>query len=452
MKAKWIALALILCLTACGISDRENPAISETSETIETPEISEASESTEIPDTSGTLETPEIRYQFKEKSNAGGVYAREESAELENNNNYNNDQDRILKIGVFEPRSGDNGAGGKQEILGIQYAHYIQPSLDIDGETYDVHLEIADNKTTPENAPEAAEYLINRGVAVILGSYGSGASIAGGEIFSQAGIPAIGASCTNPKVTADCDVYFRICYQDAFQGAALADYAGTLGVYTAYTLAMDGNQYDQGVVDYFTREFEARGGRVISDQFPEGCADFDSYIRRAIEEEAGVILAPVSVNYARFIIKSALFYNFQGVLLGADTWDNHLILQDVRGRDIRVDVSTFYRESGSDFDKGIREWLNANPDMLYDNGGSDMISSVTAMGYDAYFTALAAAEKANGAEPEQILDALPSVVYPGVSGLIAFDYKGDALRDEIYIKSANTQSGEWEFITTQRLR
>ena len=28
-----------------------------------------------------------------------------------------------IKIGVFEPASGDNGAGGKQETLGIQYAN-----------------------------------------------------------------------------------------------------------------------------------------------------------------------------------------------------------------------------------------------------------------------------------------------------------------------------------------
>lgn len=32
----------------------------------------------------------------------------------------------VVRIGVFEPQTGDNGAGGKQEILGMQYANYIQ--------------------------------------------------------------------------------------------------------------------------------------------------------------------------------------------------------------------------------------------------------------------------------------------------------------------------------------
>ena len=31
--------------------------------------------------------------------------------------------DKVVKIGVFEPATGDSGAGGKQEMLGMQYAN-----------------------------------------------------------------------------------------------------------------------------------------------------------------------------------------------------------------------------------------------------------------------------------------------------------------------------------------
>ena len=40
---------------------------------------------------------------------------------------------KVVKIGVFEPQTGDNGAGGKQEILGMQYANYVQPTVEIGG-------------------------------------------------------------------------------------------------------------------------------------------------------------------------------------------------------------------------------------------------------------------------------------------------------------------------------
>ena len=357
----------------------------------------------------------------------------------------------VVRIGVFEPQTGDNGAGGKQEILGMQYANYVQPTVTIDGTTYDVKLEIVDNRTTPENGPSAAAELMNRDVSVVLGSYGSGVSSAGGAVFEEAGVPAIGVTCTNPQVTTDCDVYFRICFTDPFQGPALASYAyNTLGVDTAYTLAMLGSDYDQGLVYYFTEAFEALGGTVISEDFTEGNANFVSFINNAKSAGAGVIFAPVSTNYAQLIIEAAGAQGFEGSLLGSDTWDNNMVVESTVGKNVSVEVTTFYQEGGNaDFDAGIKEWMNANPDALTNNGGNDMVSAVTAMGYDAYFTALEALKLAGSTDPAAVLEALPNVSYEGVCGLIEFDEIGDAKRDQAYIKQANTETGAWDFVTVQ---
>ena len=357
----------------------------------------------------------------------------------------------VVRIGVFEPQTGDNGAGGKQEILGMQYANYVQPTVTIDGTTYDVKLEIVDNRTTPENGPSAAAELMNRDVSVVLGSYGSGVSSAGGAVFEEAGVPAIGVTCTNPQVTTDCDVYFRICFTDPFQGPALASYAyNTLGVDTAYTLAMLGSDYDQGLVYYFTEAFKALGGTVVSEDFPEGSANFVSYINNAKSAGAGVIFAPVSTNYAQLIIEAAGAQGFEGSLLGSDTWDNNMVVESTVGKNVSVEVTTFYQEGGNaDFDAGIKEWMNANPDALTNNGGNDMVSAVTAMGYDAYFTALEALKLAGSTDPAAVLEALPNVSYEGVCGLIEFDEIGDAKRDQAYIKQANTETGAWDFVTVQ---
>ena len=357
---------------------------------------------------------------------------------------------KVVKIGVYEPQTGDNGAGGKQEILGMQYANVVQPTVEINGETYEVQLEIVDNRTTPENGPSAAAELINRGVSVVLGSYGSGVSIAGGAVFQEAGVPAIGVTCTNPQVTADCDVYYRICFLDPFQGTVLANYAyNELGVTTAYTLAMLGSDYDQGLVYYFTEAFEALGGTVVKEDFPEGSANFVSYVNNAKAAGAGVIFAPVSTNYAQLIIEAASAQGFEGALLGSDTWDNNMVLESAQGKNVQVNITTFYQESGSDFDTGIKEWINANEDAKTNNGGNDMVSAVTAMGYDAYFTALEAIKAAGSTAPADVLAALPGVSYEGVCGLIEFDDIGDAIRDAAYIKAANTETNNWDFVKVQ---
>ena len=122
----------------------------------------------------------------------------------------------VIKIGVFEPQSGDNGAGGKQEVLGMQYANSKCPTVTIDGKEYKVELVYADNASSNDKAPSAAQTLVSAGVSVVLGSYGSGVSIAAGDTFKSAGVPAIGVTCTNPQVTSDCEVYSRICFLDPF--------------------------------------------------------------------------------------------------------------------------------------------------------------------------------------------------------------------------------------------
>ena len=358
---------------------------------------------------------------------------------------------KVVKIGVFEPQTGDNGAGGKQEILGMQYANYVQPTVEIGGETYDVKLEIVDNRTTPENGKSAAAELVNRKVSMVLGSYGSGVSMAGGEVFQEAGLPALGTSCTNPQVTAGCDVYFRLAFLDPFQGTVLANYAyKELGVTTAYTLAMLGSDYDQGLVYYFTEAFEALGGKVVSEDFPEGSANFVSYINNAKSANAGVIFAPVSINYAQLIVEAAAAQSFEGALLGSDTWDSNKVIESATGKDVTSFVTTFYQEGGNpEFDSGIKEWINANPDAKTNNGGNDMVAAVTAIGYDAYFTALEALKIAGSTDPKAVLEALPSVSFEGVTGLIEFDEIGDAKRDAAYIKTANTESGVWDFVKVQ---
>ena len=381
---------------------------------------------------------------------AGGKPAADASSDASADAAASESGNKVVKIGVYEPQTGDNGAGGKQEILGMQYANYVQPTVEIGGETYDVKLEIVDNRTTAENGPSAAAELVNRDVSIVLGSYGSGVSTAGGKVFAEAGVPAIGVSCTNPQVTAECDVYFRICFLDPFQGTVLANYAWNSGVTTAYTLAMLGSDYDQGLVYYFKQAFEALGGTVISEDFPEGTANFVSYINNAQSAGAGVIMAPVSTNYAQLIIEAASAQGYTGELLGSDTWDNNMVVESAKGKEVSIKVTTFYQEGGApEFDSGIKEWMNANADALTNNGGNDMVAAVTAMGYDAYFTALEALKSAGSAAPADVLKALPSVTYEGVSGKIAFDDIGDAKRDTAYIKTANTTDGVWEFYAVQ---
>ena len=354
--------------------------------------------------------------------------------------------DKVVRIGVFEPSTGDSAYGGKKEMLGMQYANSETPTVEVGGETYTVELVYADNGSTTDKAPTAASQLVSEGVALVLGSYGSGVSIAGGPIFGDAGIPAIGVTCTNPNVTAGNDYYFRICFLDPFQGTVLANFAkDKFGATTAYCLGEAGNEYDQGLIAYFEQAFTAAGGTVIKDSFPTNNSDFNSYLNKAKDQGADVIFTPVSIAYATQIITQAADLGITAPFLGSDTLDDNMVLEAAKGTDVQLYVSTFYQEGGDpDFDAGIKEYINTADGALEANGGNDTIAAVSAMGYDAYYVALEAIKAAGSVEPADIKAALWDVTYDGVSGHIEFDdTNGDAVRDTAYIKHS-TNDGAWE--------
>ena len=357
----------------------------------------------------------------------------------------------VVKIGVFDPASGDNGAGGKQETLGIQYANYVTPTVEIGGKEYTVQLDIVDNESSNDKAPSAAATLVSDGVSVVLGSYGSGVSIAGSDTFKEAGIPVIGVTCTNPQITEGNTHYFRICFLDPFQGTVLANFASdNFSAKKAYVLTKLGDDYSTGLGYYFTEAFEALGGEVVSETFQEGNSDFTSYITSAKNEGAEVFFAPSSTEVAALLIEQAASQGLGMPLLAGDTWDSNVILNAAEGKDVDIYVSTFYQEGGDpEFDAGIKEWINSDSTAKANNGGDDTVSGLTVMGYDAYYVALEALKAAGSTDPAAVNEALWDVTYTGVSGDISFNEIGDANRDAAYVKNANTETGAWDFVAEQ---
>ena len=360
--------------------------------------------------------------------------------------------EKVVKIGVYEPQTGANGAGGKQEILGMQYANAQNPTVEIGGETYKVELVYADNESDTAKAVSAASKLVAEGVSVVLGSYGSSVAIAASDTFKEAGIPAIGVTCTNPQVTEGNDHYFRICFLDPFQGTVHANFAKEqLKADTIYCLGELGNDYDQGLINYCKEAAEKLGMKVITESFPKDNSDFTSYLNNAKKAGAQAIFAPCSIQYAQLIVEQAAAQGINIPLLGSDTWDNNTIVGATKGKDVKIYVSTFYQEGANpDFEKGIKEWINGDAKNLENNGGNDMLAAVTVMGYDAYMVALEAIKAAGSTSPADIMAALPGVQYTGISGDISFNDIGDANRDSAVIKAANNETGEWKFVAVQK--
>ena len=352
----------------------------------------------------------------------------------------------VIKIGVFEPTTGENGGGGFQEVLGIRYANETHKTVKIGDKDYTIELVEVDNKSDKTEAVNAANKLMGEKVSVVLGSYGSGVSIAAGQIFADAKVPAIGCSCTNPQVTQGNEYYFRVCFLDPFQGTVMANYAMQNGYKSAAILTQLGDDYSSGLGSYFKTAFTELGGTVVDEeQFQTNQTDFKAVLTNIKAANPDVIFAPSSITTAPLIIKQARELGITALIAAGDTWENSTIIENAGADAEGVVLSTFFDEAepanaeAESFIKGFKEYLKSNDQ-------SDIIPAVSALGYDAYLAAYNAIEKAQSTDGEAIKDALKTVSFDGVTGAVSFNEEGDANKDMAFIKTI--QDGAFKFLTT----
>ena len=354
--------------------------------------------------------------------------------------------EKVIKIGVFEPTTGENSNGGKQEVLGIRYANKIHPTVKINGEDYKVELVEVDNKSDKTEAVNAAQKLVSEKVSVVLGSYGSGVSIAAGQIFADAKIPAIGCSCTNPQVTEGNDFYFRVCFIDPFQGTVMANYAYQNGAKNAAVITQLGDDYSSGLGSYFKDAFAKLGGSIVSEeQFQTNQTDFKAILTNIKAADPDIIFAPSSITTAPLIIKQARELGITATIAAGDTWENSTIIENAGADSEGVVLSTFFDEAepandeAAAFIKGFKEYLVKEKQ-------EDIIPAVSALGYDSYLAAIKAIEDAGSTDTAAIRDALKNVEIDGVTGNITFNETGDANKDIAFIKTI--KDGKFQFLTT----
>ena len=350
----------------------------------------------------------------------------------------------VIKIGVFEPLTGANAAGGELEVEGMKLANKLYP--EVLGKK--VELVIADNKSDKAEATTAAARLIEKDkVSVILGSWGSSLSIAAGDLVKNNKVPAIGASCTNPMVTQGNDYYFRVCFLDPFQGTVMANYAFKQGYKKAAVIQEVSNDYAVGLAKFFTDAFVKLTGDadciVEVGNYNTNDQDFSGILTNIKEKNPDVIFAPGNFTESALIIKQARSLGITAPFIGGDTWETDEFLQ-VGGKEVEGAVlSTFFDDTAPSNDeakKFIEEYKKEYPKR-------DSVAAVSALGYDAYILALDAITKAGSADPQKIRDAIASTKdFQGVTGKITINEDGNADKNTAIIKVV--KDGKFSYLDT----
>ena len=334
----------------------------------------------------------------------------------------------VIKIGVFEPITGANAAGGQLEVEGIKLANKLYP--EVLGKK--VELVIADNKSDKVEAATAAARLVEKDkVTAIIGSWGSSLSMAAGDIVRQGKVPTVGASCTNPLVTAGNDYYFRVCFIDPFQGTVMANYAySKLGAEKAAVIQEVNNDYAVGLAKFFMDSFKQLTGDenciVALANYNTGDQDFSAQLTNVKAQNPDVIFAPGNFTESALIISQARKLGITCPIIGGDTWETQEFL-DIGQEAVEGAVfSTFFATEtpitaeSAKFIEAYRAEYNKEP------------AAVAALGYDAYILILDAIKRAGTTDRVKLRDEIARTKnFAGAAGIITLDENGDAVKNAV---------------------
>ncbi len=349
----------------------------------------------------------------------------------------------VIKIGVFEPLTGANAAGGEMEVEGAKLANKMFP--EVLGQK--IELVIVDNKSDKVEAGNAVARLIEKDkVKAVIGSWGSGFSMAAGETLKNAKVPAVAASATNPLVTLDNDYYFRVCFIDTFQGKVLANLAfNELGAKNAAIIQEVNNDYSVGLAQFFTNEFKMLTGDDAAilevANYNTGDQDFTAQLTNIKAKNPDVIFAPGNFTESALIMKQAKELGITAPFLGGDTWETPEFIDVGQEAVEGAMLTTFFATEKplNDLSKQFIEEYRAEY-------GTEP-SAVAALAFDAYLVIRDAIEKAGSADDTTAIrdEIAKTENFQGATGSISLDENGDAIKDVI-IKTV--QDGKFTYKTT----
>ena len=184
----------------------------------------------------------------------------------------------VIKIGFIGPLTGDAAVYGEEvqntEELAIAQ---INAAGGVNGKQIQAIYE--DGKCDGQDGANAAQKLVNvDGVQAIIGGFCSGETIPAVPIAASAKVVVFSPGASSPKLTGISPYFFRDFPSDATQGKVLADVAYNKMHWKTIGFVQEQTDYSQGINDAFTQNFQADGGKTITQSFPTGASDFRSML------------------------------------------------------------------------------------------------------------------------------------------------------------------------------
>ncbi len=344
-----------------------------------------------------------------------------------------------VKIGSASPLTGPQAHIGVDIRNGVQLAieDANAANVEIGGKKVKFELVPEDDEANPTKATTVAQKLADAKVAAVVGHFNSGASIPASKIYSDAGIPQISPSSTNPKYTEQgFKTTFRVVAHDGQQGPTLARFAAKTLQAKSVAVIDDSTAYGQGLADNFEATAKSLGIKVVArEHTTDKDTDFKAILTKIKGKKPDLIMFGGIDPQAAPMIKQMKELGIKAKFIGGDGMQTPNFIK--LAGDASVGAMASIPGLPKDQMPGGKAFLEK-----YKAKFNQEVELFAPMGYDAVMVFIDAMKRAGSADPAKFLPEIGKTNYEGVIGPIAFDDKGDLKNGPITIYVV--KDGKWE--------
>ena len=335
-------------------------------------------------------------------------------------------QDMVVKIGHVGPTSGGIAHLGKDNENGARMAidELNARGVTIGGKKAKFELLAEDDAGDPKQGTAVAQKLMDAKVNGVVGHLNSGTSIPASKVYSDAGVPQISPSATNPKFTRNgYKTTFRVVADDVHLGGTLGRYAVNELKGKSIAVIDDRTAYGQGVAEEFEKAVKASGGSIAERQFTtDKATDFTAILTAVKSKKPDVVFYGGMDAVAGPMIRQMKQLGINAKFMGGDGVCSGELPKLAAGA--MADGQVICAEAGGVEGKQKAGMEKFRADFKKKFGADVQIYAPYV--YDAVNVMVAAMVKAGSADPKVYLPVLAKTKdFHGVTGDITFDEKGD---------------------------
>jgi len=335
-------------------------------------------------------------------------------------------EELVVKIGLPGPLSGGLAHLGKENENSARLAldELNAKGVTIGGRKAKFELLVLDDAGDPRQGAAIAQKLVDSKVNGVIGHLNSGTTIPASKIYSDAGIPQISPSATNPRYTRQgYKTTFRVVADDTQTGSALARFAVRELKGKRFAIIDDRTAYGQGIADEFEKGVRAAGGTIVDrGATSDKATDFVGMLSTLKSKNPDVVFFGGMDAVAGPMLQQMKQLGFNAKFLGGDGICSNELPKLAAGAITNGQVVCAEPGLGSSANSSRLEKFKAD----YKKKFSADVNFYAPNVYDAVNVMVAAMVAARSAEPAKYLPELAKTSnYQGLTGRISFAPNGD---------------------------